>query len=91
MLRGLADLRNKKAQTLSRDELQEWKNYEKQLKQEFKLEVFLKVSQARGQGLISMKNLSKMDDKISSQVQKYACQITSSESMKHKMETESKG
>ena len=72
LLRGLTDLRNKKALTLSRKDMHEWKNYEKSLKQEFKLEVLLKVSQAREQGLISMKNMIKMDEKINSKVEKHA-------------------
>ena len=72
LLRGLSDLRDKKAQTLSTDDLQQWKNDEKSLKRGFKLEVLLKVSQARQQGLISMKNMIKMDEKINSQAVKYA-------------------
>ena len=72
LLQGLTNLRTKKAQTLGRDELQKWKNHEKSLKQELKLEVILKVSQAREQGLISMKNMMKMDEKTNSKAEKYA-------------------
>ena len=55
---------------MSRELWREWKRDEKTEKEKAKLEALLQVSKAREHGIISQKNIMKMDQKVNSSVSK---------------------
>ena len=69
-LQSLHEMRRRKESTLNGEVWREWNLEQKTEKQKVKLEALLQVSKAREHGIISQKNIMKMDQKVNLSVSK---------------------